>query len=369
MLFVLVMVAGGVGYCEYPSVSIAEIIVPSDATDADRVASVDRWMEKQFEKSKFNGGLLVTKGGKVLLAKTHGFTDHNATQRLNERSAFQLASISKQFTAAAVLRLVEQGLLNLDDPLTKHLDGFSMENVSIRHLLNQTSGIPDEYLDLAERHRQTLGGELTISKVAKLVSQHSKAVRAPGVGMEYSNTNYVLLAAIVESVSGMSYEKFMMDELFKPLGMNDTRVWTVHSGDRSPNQIGEFARINDKRTPINPTWLDGAAGDGGVYSSLHDFAIWDQFWDGNSLVSDNLLQQAFIRPTLNDGEKSGYGFGWFIERNCHWHDGEWLGARTYIVRYPQSRCCIVILDNSTNLKLPKIADKIEESLRPMLLGD
>lgn len=361
----LMLLVCGIGYYVYLWLRVDPINVELGATESDRIASVDRWLDEQFEKLKFNGGVLVVRDGNILLSKTCGYTDHTATTQLDDHSAFRLASVSKQFTAAGVLRLAEMGLLDLDDPVAKHLEGFLAENVTVRHLLNQTSGIPGEYMTRAQQHRKTIGDVLTIAKVVESVAQHSDGYRLPGEVMKYSNTNYVLLAGVIEAASGKSYEKFMSEELFQPLGMRDTRVWNLLSGERSPNQADDFDQVDEDRTPIEATWLDGVAGDGAVFSSLHDFVIWDQFWYGSPLVSDALLQEAFERPKLNGGAISDYGFGWVVERKRHWHNGAWLGANTYIARYPGSRCCLVVLDNSSNLRLGKIASKIEEALEPI----
>jgi CubicO group peptidase (beta-lactamase class C family) len=371
-LGILVPLACGIGYYVYDLYAwfqVSPIEVASDANEAERVAAVDRWLDEQFENHKFNGGVLIVRDGQVLLSKTWGFTDHTATQRLNDHSAFQLASVSKQFTAAGILRLAEMGLLNLDDPVANHLEGFLSDKVTIRHLLNQTSGIPDVYMDLAEQHRKELGEALTISNVVALVNQHGELERQPGDAMEYSNTNYVLLAGIVESASGTSFEQFMHNELFKPLGMNDTRVWNLLSTERSPNQTSDFDQIDEDRSPVETPWIDGVAGDGAVFCSLHDFVIWDQFWEGNPLISEELLRQAVRRPRLNDGTKSDYGFGWVVERKGHWHNGAWLGAKTFIARYPESRCCLVVLDNSSNPRGDKIVGHLVEALMPTLTKD
>lgn len=366
---IFLLLACGIGYYLYAWLQVSPIVVASDANEAERLAAVDRWLDEQFEKHKFNGGVLLIRDGQVLLSKTCGFTDHTATQRLNNHSAFRLASLSKQFTAAGILRLAEMGLLNLDDPITKHLDGFPSDKVTIRHLLNQTSGIPDVYMDLAEQHQKELGKILTISDVVELMKQYGELERQPGDAMEYSNTNYVLLAGIVESASGMNFEQFMQKELFKPLGMNDTRVWNLLSTERSSNQANDFDQIDEDRTPVETTWIDGVAGDGAVFSSLHDFVIWDEFWEGNPLISDELLREAVKRPKLNDGTKSDYGFGWIVERKRHWHNGAWLGANTYLVRYPESKCCLVVLDNSSNMRLDTITKHLEKALMPILAKD
>lgn len=347
---------------------VEPISVGSDASEADRIAAVDHWLTEQFEQHKFNGGVLLVRDGQVLLSKTCGFTDHTATQRLDDHTAFRLASVSKQFTAAGILRLAQMGSISLDDSVAMHLEGFISDQVTIRHLLNQTSGIPDIYEEVAEQRRDEFGRVLTISNVVELVKEHGELEREPGDAMEYSNTNYVLLAGIIESVSGESFERFMQDELFKPLGMNDTRVWNLLSTDRSPNQSYGFDQIDGDRTPVRTTWIDGVSGDGAVFCSLHDLVIWDRFWDGNPLVSDDLLEQAFERPKLNDGTSSDYGFGWVVEGKRHWHNGAWLAANTYIVRYPESHCCLVVLDNSSNeIWFDEIARHLEETLNPLLL--
>jgi CubicO group peptidase (beta-lactamase class C family) len=292
ILATFLLLCCGVGYYVYAWLQVDPVAVAPNASEAERLTAVGRWLDDQFEKFKFNGGVLVVRDGEVLLSKTCGFTDHTATQRLNDHSAFRLASVSKQFTAAGALRLADMGLLDLDDPVAKHLEGFTIENVTIRHLLNQTSGIPDDYMSLAEQHRETLGEVLTISDVVNLVKQYSKLDHPPGSVMEYSNTNYLLLAGIVEAVSEVPFEQFMHENLFQPLGMNDTRVWNLRSSERSPNQANDFDQVDEERTPVETTWIDGVAGDGAVFCSLHDFVIWDQFWEGSPLVSDQLLREA-----------------------------------------------------------------------------
>lgn len=362
----LLLAVWGIGYSLSTWFGVRPVPAASDISEADRLAAVDRWLDEQFERRHFNGGVVVVRAGQVLLSKTCGFTDHTATKRLDEHSAFQLASVSKQFTAAAILRLAEMGSLALDDPVVMHLKGFPSANVTIRHLLNHTSGIPDVYMELAEEHREELGEPLATSDVVELVTKHVDAEEEPGDAMEYSNTNYVLLAGIVEAASGMSFEEFTRKELFEPLGMNDTRVWNLHSAERSSNQAGEFEQSGETRSPVDNPWIDGVAGDGAVFCSLHDFVIWDRFWEGNSLVSPELLRQALQPPRLNDGTQSDYGFGWMVEQDRHWHNGAWLGANTYIVRFPKSRCCLVVVDNSSNIRLDAIASRVEEALMPIL---
>lgn len=181
--------------------------------------------------------------------------------------------------------------------------------ITVRHLLNQTSGIPDVYLSLAEQHRKELGDSLRITDVVDLIRRHPPAAKSPGDKYLYSNTNYVLLAGVIESVSGMSYEDFMREELFEPLGMKHTRVWNrVSAKQEFPERAEDFQAFAGIRRPRPLTWIDSVAGDGAVFCSLQDFLIWDEFWNGNPLVSDRVLGEAFVRPKLNDGSLSDYGF-------------------------------------------------------------
>ena len=204
-----------------------------------------------------------------------------------------MASVTKQFTAAGILRLVEQGQIELDQPVGDHLQDFPFAGVTVRHLLNQTSGIPDVYMSLAKQHRKEFGDSLRITDVVDLIRRHPPRAKLPGDEYRYSNTNYVLLAGVIESVSGMSYEDFMREELFEPLGMKHTRVWNrVSAIQEFPERAEDFEAIGSIRVPLPLTWIDGVAGDGAVFCSLQDFLIWDKFWTGNPLVSDRVLAEA-----------------------------------------------------------------------------
>ena len=331
-----------------------------------RLGEIDRWLAELQGSGQFNGGVLIAREGEPLLIKTYGYADAAGKRPLTDKTPFRLASVSKQFTAAAILRLVEKGQLKLDDPAGDHLQDFPFSKVKVRHLLNQTSGIPDVYMDLAEKHREDFGESLRIKDVVALISRYPPEVKSPGDEFLYSNTNYVLLAGLIESVSDKSYENFMRQELFEPLGMHQTRVWNRVSSDQEfPERAEDFQAFAGDRQPLQMTWIDGVAGDGAVFCSLKDFLIWDEFWNGNSLISDELLAEALMRPTLNEGESSDYGFGWVISgrsRGRFWHNGRWLGAATFIMRDDQSKTCLVVLDNSLNLRMDTNAATLQDQV-------
>jgi CubicO group peptidase (beta-lactamase class C family) len=146
---------------------VPELNIPENSSEKEKIVLIDNWLEKLNSERKFNGGILITKDGEPTLAKTYGFTNSKKTEKLNNNSSFRLASISKQFTASGIMLLKEKELINYDDIVSKYISNFPYDNVTIRNLLNQTSGIPDSYLDLAEKSKDKIG-ILTNEKAIKL---------------------------------------------------------------------------------------------------------------------------------------------------------------------------------------------------------
>lgn len=337
-----------------------ELSIPDGANAEERIAHIDTWLTELQQAHKFNGAVLLAKDGKKLLAKGYGYSDHKLETPLTEHSSFRLASVSKQFTAVGIMLLKDKGLLAFDDPVVSIISDFPYPEVCIRHLLNQSSGVPDIYMELAERQKETiplLSNELATQLV---VQEQREAVFAPNEKFQYSNTNYILLARIIEIISGKSFEDFMRQEVFEPLGMSHTRIWNLLSEDSTfTGKTADFQNFNGLTKELSPSFIDGVAGDGAVFSSVSDMLRWDQFWYGNDLLSEETLQEAWVQPQLSTGKNSDYGFGWVITQDGMWHNGAWLGANTLIVRNTDTRTCMVLLDNSSNL----FFDQISEELR------
>ena len=336
--------------------------IPASATMAERAQHTDKWFELLEKEHRFNGSVLIAKDGKVLLSKGYGYTDHTKASRLTKDSSMRLASVSKQFTAAGILVLQEQGKLSLDDAVTDYIPELPYPGVTLRHLLNQTSGIPDIYIALAEANKATIPLLTNQIAVDLLISEARTADSKPNEVFSYSNTNYILLARIAEIITGMSFEDFMRTSLFEPLGMHNTRVWNLTSSSADfENKASDFLNFAGHTKASTPTFIDGVAGDGAVFSSSADMLIWNQFWNSNTLVSETALKEAFERPILNDGTVSNYGFGWIISNEGMWHDGRWLGANTLINRNVQEKTTFVILDNSTNIFFDKIIEQVQRA--------
>jgi CubicO group peptidase (beta-lactamase class C family) len=350
----------------YPFSTKPKLEIDGLMPQEERLSHMDKWLRDLHKNGMFNGAVLVARNGSPLIMKLYGFTDHTAKKRLSSKSSFRLASLSKQFTAAGILILVEKGILRLDDLVRKHIENFPYVDVTIRHLLNHTSGLLDDYMSLAEEHRAGLGEFLSISDVLELIIKHpQKKNLEPSSEYCYNNTNYVLLAAIIEEKSKKTFEDFMKEELFDPLGMKNSRVWNLLSNKPFLNKADGFAQYKDVRQELKPTWIDGVAGDGAVFCSLEDLLIWDQFWYGNSLISNDLIRESYTKPILNDGSQSDYGFGWIIEKDKLWHNGALLGVKTHYIRFPENRGCLIIIENSANLDIDSTIEKFIKVSSPL----
>ena len=360
VLGLFIMAAAIFAWAYHRVVYLPDIEPPAGATAAARVATIDAYLQELHADGRFNGAVLYLDGGAVHLDKTYG-QRNAAGDTLRPGDMFRLASVSKQFTAATVLRAAALGHLELDQPVGELLE-LDYPGVTVRHLLNQTSGIPDAYFELADTHRAAVGEVLTVGKVVELMNRYGAAATAPpGTTYAYSNTDYVLLAAAVEAATDTTLEAFAARELFAPLGMSRTRYFNLRSADADDDRLTEsFNGILPEKPALPMTYLDGVAGDGGVFAAAGDFVKWHEFWKGgHGLVPDDLLRQAFDPPVLGDGKRSHYGFGWVVrDDESHWHNGAWLGARTYVYRDPARDRLLVLLDNSNNTRIDDIAEQI-----------
>lgn len=338
---------------------VPELKVSPEMSQDQVVESLDSWFTHLQQENKFNGVVLYVRDGEALLSKGYGYTNYKKDAALTKHSALRLASVSKQFTAAGIMLLAEKGKISYDAPVAKYISGFPYEKVTVRHLLNQVSGIPDIYMKLAETQKGKIPFLTNEIALDLIIAEHRAAEFPPNEKFQYSNTNYIILARLIEVISGLSFEDYMQQELFTPLGMDNTRVWNLGSKEKTfENKADDFDNFQGIASELTPTFLDGVAGDGAVFSSAEDLFLWDKFWYENPLIGKENLAEAFKKPTLNDGKQSNYGFGWIITDTGMWHNGAWLGAKTIIIRNTDKKNCLVILDNSSNIAFDKILDKV-----------
>ena len=316
-----------------------------------------------YEAGTFNGAVVICKDGDIEFEEYFGVKDAGG-DTLTRTSAFRLASLSKAYTAAGVLRLCDQGKLDLDGPVQAVMPEFPYADVTPRHLLNHTSGIADMYLDAAETNKDSLAPLLTISEVVDMVNTQPWPKRPAGEVFEYSNTGYVFAAGLIEHVSGQTFEEFMRTELFEPMGMANTRVWNLTSADSTfEGKTSGFEWVQGKRIPVEPMWVDGVAGDGAVFTCGADLIKWERFWwQGNPRINDELLKAAFANPTTADGQITDYGLGWDLGEGVQFHTGGWLAASTYIIRIPSERVMAVAYSNAGDDAMEDIVLAIDRAL-------
>ena len=286
--------------------------------------------------------VLVIRDGKAIVSRSYGFSDLEKQVRATPATNYRLASVTKQFTAAAVLLLAQDGRLSLDDPARRWLPSLpaSVNSIRIRHLLAHTSGIVD-YEDLMGPNTEV---QIRDAGVLSLLESADSTYFTPGSSYKYSNSGYALLALIVERASGKPFATFLDERIFKPLGMNHT-VAFVDGVSTVSNRAFGYTMRDSAWVRKDQSSTSAVLGDGGIYSSIDDLAKWDAALYDSRLLNDESRRVAFSAQTPTSNPDIGYGFGWRITGETLWHSGETSGFRNVIVRYPARRLTVVILTN------------------------
>lgn len=329
------------------------------AQDA-RVQKIDSLISGLYAKGRFNGNILVAEKGNVIYEKSFGLRDEVAKLPLDNNSIFELASVSKQFTAMGIVLLQQKGKLQYDDKLEKYIPELGFyKDVTIRQLLNHTGGLPD-YMELIQQKGDTTNIWTNKDMIALIAKEKPAAVFNAGTKFEYSNTGYALLASVIEKVSGKSYAKFLEETIFKPLKMERT---FVYSRRFSPKKVENYAygyvydKNHKKTLPDNlpeysVVWhLDGIVGDGTVNSTTGDLLKWDRALYTDKLATKASKELIFTPPVLPNDEKTNYGFGWATGTSTDFgkmanHSGGWPGYATFIERELDNDKTIIILQNN-----------------------
>ena len=339
--------------------------------DAESLDELSARLDKALENKIFSGTVLIAVEGKIVFEKSVGFANIETKSPLTENSSYRLASVSKQFTAMGIMILKEQGKLDFDDDITKHLPTLPYTGVTVRHLLHHTGGLTD-YIDPFIKHWDTEKSEASKKmaynhNLVNLYSRHKPDPDfAPGKQYDYSNTGYVLLGSIIESVSGQSIHEFFKSQIFEPLEMNDSSAFSVDKDVFKPaSRVYGFEWQGNGHIVNDWNYLNGFVGDGGLYASARDLLKWDQALYGEKLVSQATLSEAFTSGKLNNGEETDYGFGWVVERSKNKgltvsHGGLWVGFRTSIERQVDRKLTVIVLSNNTTSKLDQVLQAIEE---------
>ncbi|QDK78275.1 beta-lactamase family protein [Spirosoma sp. KCTC 42546] len=336
-------------------------------------ALVDKELTTLFASiPDFSGVVLIADKGKPVYEKAFGYKNFETKAPITTSSIFELASVSKQFTAMTILMLKQEGKLAYDDLIEKYIPGLPYPGITIRHLLNHTSGLPD-YQDVMDKHWDKSKVANNADNIAYLIQYHPAKLAEPGAKYQYSNTGYMLLASITEKASGQDFIEFCRARIFKPVGMTHTDIRTREAKIKLPDMAWGYMYVPDKKRYVRADsfpefnyaiWLGNRKGPGRISSTAGDLLKWDRALYTNKLVSQQTLQEAFTPAELNDGSLTHYGFGWEIKQNDKlgkvvWHDGDNPGYKTQIMRYIDVDKTIIVLCNNAHEKLPTILKTLE----------
>jgi CubicO group peptidase (beta-lactamase class C family) len=333
--------------------------------------------------------VLVEKDGSVIFRKGYGVRDQRTLSPIDHDTNFRLASVTKQFTAMAIMLLVHDGKLRYDQKLTALFPDFPAygHDITIRHLLTHTSGLPDyeDLMDAAEKGKRgswSAEHQIQDREVMDLLKRETNGKFAPGTSWSYSNSGFVVLGLAVAKISGQPFERFLHDRIFGPLDMSGTLAFV--NGKNVPGRRAYgHSKEGNKFVETDQSSTSATLGDGGVYSNLTDLAKWDRALASHALLSQDEMQAALTpvrlrdgsaprwpkEPSddnLNPGQPVSYGFGWFLDpyqgHARMWHFGSSVGFRTAIERFMDDRLTIVILCNRTDLDPGALALRVANAV-------
>ena len=344
------------------------LMLAASSTQAQSIA-MDSLFETLNRQGLFNGCVLVAEDGKPVYEKAFGYANFSTRKPLNNQSIFELASVSKQFTAMANMQLHEKKKLDYEDDIRKYFPLLPFENIHISHLLHHTSGIP-EFLQWNEKQVDVKRVNDNHDILAALVKNKTPVYSKPGEQWAYSNTNYVLLALIVEKVSGISFADYLTKNIFSPAGMSNTHVYPQRSASQRLENFAEGYLYDPKKDSFVISdsiegnryqyYFDGVAGPYGISSTAEDMLKWDKALNSDKLISSEEQQLGYMPSMLNNGKPAAimgfaYGFGWLIQQpkehtgKIYLHTGGYPGYTTIISRYPEKNKVIIILTNTSNI--------------------
>lgn len=328
-------------------------IIYKQINGAAKAQQLDTFFHHRFVDGRFSGSVLVAQRGVVLFEEAFGWADHEKRDSLKITSAFQLASVSKQFTAAAIMLLHQEGKLNYSDAVGKFIPGFLYEDVTIKQLLTHRAGL-DKYTNICDNYYREKGcepAEFNNDSALDIMEMlNVRPFRKPDTKFDYSNTGYVILADVVEKISGQPFCQFMQENFFTPLKMEHTWINTdgkTHK-EKTKGYFGQWKWWQDN-------FLDGVTGDKGVFSSVGDMFLWDRALHNGTILKAETLKEAFTgySPELDKKKYWNYGFGWRIisfedGANAVFHNGWWHGYTTAFYRGLSDDVTVIILCNKYN---------------------
>jgi len=341
--------------------ALGSVLAPSLSAQETNQDAAGNYVRQEMQRQHIPGvAVLVSRNGKIVRAEGFGLANVELSVQVKPETVFQSGSMGKQFTATAVMMLVEEGKVGLDDPLTKYFADTpaSWQTVTVRELLSHTGGFGD-YPDKFNFRKDWTEDELL--KMAEAIP----LAYTPGTQWEYSNLGFLTLGILIHRVTGEFYGDFLRERIFHPLGMQTTRI--ISEADIIPNRAAGYRLVKGELK--NQEWvapLVNTTADGSLYFSILDLAKWDAVLYTEKLLKRSSLDQMWTPVKLKNGQpnKESYGFGWFVgERHGHRvisHDGAWQGFETTIARYVNDQLTVVVLANLAGSKPGEIAEHVAD---------
>jgi CubicO group peptidase (beta-lactamase class C family) len=342
-----------------------------DPKNADK--KIDEVMQNLHKTRAFNGNVLVAKHGKIIYEKAIGWADYLHRDSLKLGSKFELASVTKTITSTAVLMLMEQGKLKLDDDVKKFFPDFPYDGVTIRLLLTHRSGMMN-YVYFTDdlyrsQHLNQRKGITNAEEMALIAQYKPRPFNKPNARFLYNNSNFMVLGSIIEKVTGQTYADFVQTHIFKPAKMLNTAVYSKAVYDKIPVDVVGHDR-GQWRYSVVQNFLDGPVGDKGVYSTVGDLWLFDRALRAGRLLKQATMDSAYVaRNPMVHGHFS-YGYGWRIfeapGKQVIYHTGWWHGFRHIYLRDIKDDITIVLLSNLSNGSLLKLDDLFKAAGMPIV---
>lgn len=327
--------------------------------DSIVIAPKARQIEQIFDHLRkltgFNGVVLYAEKGRIVFEKAYGYENVRLRRDLlTVNDAFQLASGSKMFSALAIMILKHQGKVDYDVDVKQYLPDFPYDGISLRMLMHHRSGVP-RYMSLGQDHWENKSTPMNNKDMMKLFVKYKPHLYfKPDHGFDYCNSNYALLANVVENVTGMHFENFIKKEIFEPLHMNSSFVYTMRNQSEVPLYVNKGApgyyRRGWRWRRMTNDYLNGVLGDKNIYCTALDLYRFDRSWDQFSLLPDSVIREAFVPGSKNYWRrKDNYGFGWRIRSDMDstvYHFGWWKGFRSFNIRDMKYHRTLIVLTNT-----------------------
>lgn len=322
-----------------------------DTSDTALAYRIDTFFQRRYEAGRFNGVVLFARGGNIVYEGAYGLRDYQTRAPLQLADAFELGSVSKPLTAIAIMQLVGQGKIQLDDTLQQYWPRFPYAGITVRHLLSHRSGLGNYMYFIDEVWPNKDSAISNVMMLNYMVSDTPQAYYPPDTKYNYCNTNYALLASLIEQVTHMPYAAYLEQALFQPLGMQRA---TVHNRCHNPDFPSPVRGHNAYLRHKENSYLNGVVGDKGIYASVYDLYRLDRGLYDTTYIAPHLLALMHTpqHEELTQRQQDNYGLGWRLQHDPQhgrvvYHHGWWKGFKTYYIRMIDRQQTIIVLSNVT----------------------